>query len=202
MPQKAHVTSLEAIELFRSNLIIYLSQARPALDEVSAEVMRTRSWLETDQCLHWENQMRRRVKVLEQAQQALFSSRLGTLSKETAEEQFAVHRAKAAVVEADLKLRIIKKWNREFEGRVQPLVKQMEKLHMVLSNDMVKAVAYLTQAIKTLAAYGERATESQALGVTVQTKAAGDSELNKTNSLNRQAGEVIAEHGSSRESKE
>ncbi len=158
MPQKAHVTSLEAIELFRSNLIVYLSQARPALDEVSAEVVRTRMWLEDEQRMHWEGQMKRRLKELEQAQQALFSSRLGALRKETAAEQFAVHRAKQAVAEAELKLRILRKWNRDFEGRVQPLVKQMEKLHMVLSNDMVKAVTYLTQTINTLAAYAEKAS--------------------------------------------
>ena len=158
MPQNAHVSSLEAIELFRSNLIVYLSQARPALDEVSAEASRTRVWLEDEQRLHWESQMRRRMKELEQAQQALFSSRLGALRKETAAEQFAVHRAKEAVAVADLKLRILKKWNRDFEGRVQPLVKQMEKLHMVLSNDMVKAVTYLNQALNTLAAYAQTTT--------------------------------------------
>lgn len=162
MPQKAQVTSLEAIELFRSNLIVYLSQARPALDEVSAEVMRTRMWLEDEQRLYWESQMRRRTKELEQAQQALFSARLGALRNETAAEQFAVHRAKEAVTQADLKLRILKKWTRDFEGRVQPLVKQMEKLHLVLSNDMVKAVTYLNQAISTLAAYAEAAPDRSA----------------------------------------
>ena len=162
MPQKAHVTSLDALEAFRSNLIVYLSQARPALDEVSAEVVRTRIWLENDQRTHWENQMRRRSKELEQAQQALFSSRLGVLQRETAAEQFAVHRAKAAVDAAQLKLRILKKWDREFEGRVQPLVKQMEKLHTVLSTDMVQAIGYLTQAIGTLAAYAETKPPPQA----------------------------------------
>ena len=156
MPQQAHVTSLEAIELFRSNLIVYLSQARPALDEVSAEVLRARLWLEGEQRQHWESQMRKRLKELEQAQQALFSARLGALRKESSAEQFAVHRAKEAVAEADLKLRVLRKWNRDFDGRVQHLVKQMEKLHMVLSNDMVKALTYLTQTISTLAAYAER----------------------------------------------
>jgi hypothetical protein len=156
MPEKAHVTSIDALEAFRSHLIIYLSQARPALDEVSAEVMRTRSWLETEQRLHWENQFRRRMKQLEQAQQALFSARIGVFRKETVIEQMAVHRAKASVGEADQKLRTIKRWDREYDSRVQPLVKQMEKLHNVLSNDMVKAVAYLTHAISTLAAYAEK----------------------------------------------
>jgi len=159
MPQKAHVTSLDALEAFRSNLVVYVSQARPALDEASAEVLRTRLWLENEQRLHWENQIRRRTKELEQAQQALFSARLGALSKETALDQLAVHRAKQSLAEADQKLRIVKKWDREFDGRVQPLVKQIEKLHTVLSNDMVKAIAYLTQAINTLAAYNERSTQ-------------------------------------------
>lgn len=155
MADKAQVTSLEALETFRSHLIVYLSQARPALEEVSAEVMRTRIWLESEQRTHWESELRRRVKTLEQAQQALFSSRLGALRHETAAEQMAVHRAKRAVEEADAKLRVIKKWNREFEGRVQPMAKQTEKLHTVFTNDMVKALTFLTQAINTLAAYAD-----------------------------------------------
>ena len=155
MADKAQVTSLEALDSFRSHLIVYLSQARPALEEVSAEVLRTRVWLENDQRTHWENELRRRLKTLEQAQQALFSSRLGALRRETAVEQLAVHRAKHAVDEAEAKLRVIKKWTREFDTRAQPLLKQTEKLHTVFTNDMVKALTYLTQAINTLAAYAE-----------------------------------------------
>jgi hypothetical protein len=155
MPQQAQVRSVDALDSFRSSLIVYLSQARPALEEVTAEVVRTRVWLETEQRTYWENQVRRRRKELEQAQQALFSARLGNLRRETSAELMTVQRAKRAFDEAETKLRILKKWNREFEGRVQPLVKQMEKLHTVLSNDMVKAVAYLALSINTLAAYAE-----------------------------------------------
>jgi hypothetical protein len=155
MPQQAHISSVEALELFRSKLIVYLSQARPALEEVSGDALRTRLWLENEQRTYWENQLRRRTKALEQAQQALFSARLGMLKHENAADQLAVHRAKHAVEEADLKLRVLKKWTREFEGRVQPVVKQIEKLHTVLTNDMVQAVASLTQVINTLAAYAE-----------------------------------------------
>ena len=155
MAERARVTSLDALEAFRSNLIIYVSKARPTLEEVSADVMRTRLWLENDQRLYWENQHRRRAKELEQAQAALFSARVSNLGKESAAEQMAVHRAKRAMDEAEVKLRVLKKWNRDFDSRVQPLVKQTEKLHTVLSNDMVQAIAYLAQAINTLAAYAE-----------------------------------------------
>jgi hypothetical protein len=155
MPQKAHVSSLEMLESFRASLLVFLSQARPALEEVSSDVMRTRLWLENDQRTHWQNEIRRRRKELDQAQQSLFSARLGILRQETSTEQLLVQRAKRAVEEAELKLRIVKKWNREYDGLAQPLLKQTEKLHAVLSNDMVKAVAYLTEMIKTLAAYAE-----------------------------------------------
>jgi len=155
MPQKAHVTSVEALEAFRSSLIVYVSKARPTLEEVTADVLRTRLWLETEQRTHWEGQLRRRTKELEQAQAALFSARISNLSDAISAEQMAFHRAKRAFDEAEGKLRTLKQWNREFENRVDPLVKQTEKLHTVLANDMIKAIAYLTEAIKTLAAYSE-----------------------------------------------
>jgi len=155
MPQKAQVRSIEAVEAFRSHLIVYLSQARPALEEAAAEVTRMRSWIENDRRTYWENQIRRRRKELEQIQQALLSGRMGMLRKESGADQLAFHRAKRAVEEAEDKLRMVKRWAREFDNRIQPLLKQTEKLHTVLSHDMVNAVGYLTQTINTLAAYAE-----------------------------------------------
>jgi hypothetical protein len=150
---KANVTSVDALKAFRASLIIYVSKARPALEEVSADVQRMRSWLENDQRTHWENQLRRRLKELEQAQQALFSAKIGNLRDESTAERFAFNRAKREVDEAQTKLRILKKWTRDFDGKVDPLVKQTEKLHTVLANDMVRAIAYLAEAIDTLEAY-------------------------------------------------
>jgi hypothetical protein len=51
-----------------------------------------------------------------------------------------------------------------FDNRVDPLVKQMEKLQTVLAHDMVQAVAFLTQAIQTLDAYAEVAPVGEAPG--------------------------------------
>ena len=155
MPERAHVTSVDALEAFRSNLIVYLSKARPTLEEVSAAVQRMRNWLEGEQRAHWENEFRRRSRVLEEAQQALFSAKLSNLREASAAEVMAVRRAKQARDEAEAKLRVLKQWNRVFDNRVDPLVKQMEKLHTVLAHDMVQAVAFLGQAIRTLDAYAE-----------------------------------------------
>jgi hypothetical protein len=155
MPDRAHVTSVDALESFRANLIVYLSKARPTLEEVSSAVQRTRGWLDNEQRAHWEGELRRRSRALEEAQQALFSSKLSSFRETSASEQMAVQRAKRALDEADSKLRVLKQWSRVYDNRVDPLVKQMEKLHTVLAHDMVQAVAFLAQAVSTLDAYAE-----------------------------------------------
>jgi DNA repair exonuclease SbcCD ATPase subunit len=153
MPDRANVTSVDALKSFRANLIVYQAKARPTLEEVTSEVSRVRIWLETDQRTRWEAEVRRRKKRLEEAQQAVFSANLSILRDITTAEQLAVQKAKRALEEAEGKLKILKQWNREFESRVEPLVKQLEKLHTVLSNDIPKAAAYLTQAANTLEEY-------------------------------------------------
>jgi len=155
MPERAHVTSVDALESFRSNLIVYLSNARPTLEGVSAAVQRTRGWLEGEQRTYWESEFRRRSRAFQEAQAALFSSRMSRMREASAAEQMAVQRTKRALDEAEAKLRVVKQWNRVFDNQVDPLVKQMEKLHTVLAHDMVKAVAFLAQAIQTLDAYAE-----------------------------------------------
>jgi len=160
MPDRAHVTSVDALEAFRASLILYLSKARPALEEISADVQRTRIWLESDRSTYWANEMRRRSRVLQEAQQALFSAKLATFREAGSVEQMMVQRAKRALDEADAKLRTVRQWNRVFDNRVSPIVKQMEKLHTVLANDMTQAVAFLAQAIRTLDAYADIAPSS------------------------------------------
>ncbi len=155
MAEKARVTSFDALEAFRANLVIYISQARPALEEISSDVVRTRVWLETEQRLYWDNQVKRRTKKLEEARQALFSATLGHLNMHHSAEQMAVQKAKRSLDEADDKLRVIRKWVREYDALTQPMVKQMEKLHTVLSLDLVNALAYLSLALNTLAAYAQ-----------------------------------------------
>ena len=155
MPDRGHVTSVEALEEFRAKLIIYQAKARAALEDVSADVTHTRLWIENEQRIRWESEVRRRAKALEQAQQELFGSRISTLREESSTEQMAVQRAKRAFDEADAKLRLLKKWNRDFGSHVEPLVKQLEKLHTFLTHDMVLAAAYLAEAVKTLEAYAE-----------------------------------------------
>lgn len=155
MAEHAHVTSVEALDLFRAALLVYISKARPTVEEVSSELQRTRSWLQNDQRSHWENQIRRRARELEQAQQELASARLSSFHGDMSVQQQAVRRAKQALENAEAKLKTVKHWSREFDNLVAPPAQQLEKLHSFLAVELQHAASFLAQAVQTLAAYAE-----------------------------------------------
>lgn len=153
MPDRAQVSSVDALKAFRADLIVFLSKARPTIEEVSDEVMRTKSWLVNEQSSHWENQKRRRSRELERATAELFSARLSGLSTETSAQQMAVHKARRAVEEADAKLALLKRWIRDLDNLAQPMARQLNQLESFLGTDMSKAVAWLEQAVIILESY-------------------------------------------------
>jgi hypothetical protein len=163
MPERAKVTSLEAIEAFRSRLIIYREKAGRVLDEVAEEVLRTRVWLQSERVTFWEGQIRRKQKDLEMRQQELFSAQLSGMRDASFVQQQAVQKARRGVQESEDKLRLVKTWNRQYDQRVEPLGRQVEKLRHNLTHDLAQGVAYLDQVIKTLADYNEISVGGAAL---------------------------------------
>ena len=110
MSAQAQVTSIESLESFRSDLIIYLGQMLPALDEASGEVMRMRHWLQVEQRGFWDDQLRRRRRKLEEAQAELFNKRVSLMNDSTVLAQMELQRAQRAVAEAEQKIAALKKW--------------------------------------------------------------------------------------------
>lgn len=153
MSGQAQITSIEALESFRSDLIMYLSQMQPVLDEAGGEVLRMRFWLQNEQREFWENQLRRRRRRLEEAQAELFNARLSTLQHSSSLQHLAEQKARQAVEETERKLAALKKWDRELENLTEPMLKQVGQLQSFLATDLGKAVPYLTQAIQALEAY-------------------------------------------------
>jgi hypothetical protein len=160
MSGQAQITSSAALEAFRSDLIVYLAQMAPVLDEAGGEVVRLRGWLQNEQRDYWENQARRRRRKLEEAQAELFNARLSTLQNSSIVQHMEAQKAKRAVEEAEQKLAAIKKWERELDNLAEPQLKQIDQLRGYLTTDMNKAVAFLTQVTQAVAAYAAVPTPS------------------------------------------
>ena len=157
MPQTAKVTSIEAIDAFKASLIVYLEKAGCVLDDVSDDVVRTRTWLQTDRQLHWKNQMRQRTRELAQAEQELLTARLSGMPEAIKARQMAVNKARLTLREAEERLARVKRWMRQFETHVESRAKVVMQFRHSLAHDMRKAVAFLEGAAATLAAYADMA---------------------------------------------
>lgn len=160
MPGQAQISSIEAVEAFRADLIVYLGQMRPVLDEVGGDVVRMRFWLQTEGREFWENQLRRRRRKLEEAQAELFNAQLSTLQDSSILQHMQAQKAKQAVEEAEQKLAALKKWDRELENLTEPMLKQVSQLQGFLSAEMARGVASLTQALQALESYRQVAAPS------------------------------------------
>ena len=155
MADRAQVTSVEAVESFRADLIVFLTKARSVLEEACDEVLRTRLWVQNDQRRLWEHEAKVRARKLEEARTELFRARLSQFQESSSLQLMAVQRAERAAREAEARLALLKKWDRELENRTDPLVKLLNQMHGFLVTDMTQAVAYLTQVVRTLEAYAD-----------------------------------------------
>jgi DNA repair ATPase RecN len=157
MATQANVTSTEALEAFRSSLVVFLAKARRSVDDSTDGVRRMRQWLQHDQRTHWEGEFRRRTKQLEQAQQELMSARLGVNQQSALMvRQMAVAKAQRELAEVEAKLRKLKSWNQNYDTCADPIVKRMDTLRQAL-NELPKAISYLVSVQKALDAYAESA---------------------------------------------
>lgn len=165
MAIQAKVTSTEALESFRANLVIFLAKARRSLDDAGDQVRRTRQWLQHDQRTHWEGELRRRAKLLDQAQQELLSVRLSAAVHQQSAlmtRQMAVAKAQRELAEAEGKLKRLKAWSQNYEASADPIQKRMDKLRQTL-DELPKAISYLVSVQKTLDAYAESSGPAGAL---------------------------------------
>ena len=153
MADQVKVTSLDALESFRASTIVFLTKARRAVDMAIDDVRRTRQWVTVEQKLHWETQLKRRLRALEQARQELISAKFSEFNDSQTMQKMAEKKALRMVEEAETKLRNIKAWGVRYDSTFDPMLKKLESLKQYLEFDMPKSVAYLSQAQRTLEDY-------------------------------------------------
>ena len=162
MAIQAQVSSIQALEDFRSDVIVFIGQMQPVIDEAASEVMRMRQWLDVEQRAFWTDQLRRRRRKLEEAQAELFNARISLMGDSCILPQMAVQKAQQAVTEAEKKMAAIKKWLKDLEPLTEPLLKPVEQLRGYLSADMGRAVVRLAEDSKLLDLYTKVAAPAAA----------------------------------------
>ncbi|MES2477408.1 MAG: hypothetical protein V4640_16595 [Verrucomicrobiota bacterium] len=162
MSGQAKISSIDALEAFRADLIRYIDKARVALEDMEGDVRRTQTWLDVDRKQHWERELRAWLKNLHQAEQELYSANLTSPQASNAFQKMAVLKARRKVEEAEVKLRVLKKWRQTFETRATPLLRQLDPMFHLVGQQLPKGVHSLGESIKALQAYAEKSTPTAA----------------------------------------
>lgn len=158
MSDQAKVSSIDALEAFRADLIQYLEKVRVALENAEGDVRRTRTWLDVDRAGYWSRQLKQRQKMLDQAEAELYNVVLTSPRDSHTVQKMAVARAKRAIEEAEEKLRRIKHWRQAFDHRVIPVMRQMDPMFFVIGQHLPKGVQALTGMITALQAYASQSS--------------------------------------------
>jgi hypothetical protein len=157
MAEQANVSSIDALEAFRADLIRYLEKARVALEDAEGEVRRTRTWLDSDRTTYWTGQMKQRVKLLEQAEAEFYNATITRPQESHSFHKMAVAKARRRVEEAEEKIRILKHWRHHFDNRFTPLLRRLDPMFFLVGTHLPKGVHSLGESIKALQAYAEKA---------------------------------------------
>ena len=152
---EANVTNIEALERFRSSLVLFLERAGFVLDEVSEEVKRTRIWLQTEQSMKLGHEMKRRQRELEQLEQEMFTARLSDLAQKKTGMQMQINKKRREILDLEGKIRAVKGWLRNFDSVVETEARKAEKLRQQIDIEMARAVTFLTESVKQLRAYSD-----------------------------------------------
>jgi hypothetical protein len=152
MQDRAHITSIEAIESFRNALVAYREKACSALDEAGTAIQRFKDWLRHERKAYWQNEVRVRGQAFEEARQAWFASRL-LEQRTTGTREVAYKRARHALREAEEKLAVVKRWGQACDSQIDPLARQVDAMYKLLSSDVARSIAYLGQVAGTLGDY-------------------------------------------------
>lgn len=155
MAERAKVTSIEALESFRSALVRYQNQAKRALDDVGGELKRTRDWLNFERRTFWQGQIKRAQRRMEQAEAELVTARFSAMKDDHSAQQLAVKKARRALDEVELRMQLTKRWIRDFDSVVAPAGRQLDGLHDRLAQEFPKAIAAIGRTIQVLQEYAQ-----------------------------------------------
>lgn len=153
MPDRANVSNIEALERFRSSLVLFVEKANAVLDEVSDEVKRTRVWLQSEQRMNLTHQIKRCNRDLETLQQELFTARLSRLQNMKTGQQMQINKKRREIRDLEDKLRAVSAWLRNYDSTVETEARKVEKLRHLLDTDTVRALTFLAESVRSLEAY-------------------------------------------------
>ncbi len=157
MSESARVESIDALKHFRVALFKFAEAANVAMSDAESEMHHVQNWLDNEQLIHWQSQIRKRTDIVGRAKEAV---RMKKLFKDSSgrtpsavEEEKALRIAQARLEEAEQKLLAVKKYTRVLQRETQSYKGSVQRFATTVQSDLPVAAATLDGLIGSLEAY-------------------------------------------------
>lgn len=154
---EARVESVDAIKAFRRAWLKFAEVANVALTEAEADAQGTLRWLESEQRVHWQNQVRKTTELVSRCAEAvrhkqIFKDSTGRTSS-AVDEQKALAKAKRLKEIAEEKLENVRKHAPRLSREIMLYKGQAQRLSTFVASDIPTAAAKLDKIVGTLESY-------------------------------------------------
>jgi hypothetical protein len=154
---QARVESVDAIKNFRRAWLKFAEAAGVALTEAEADAVGTLRWLESEQRMYWQNQVRKTTELVSRCTEAvrhkkIFKDASGRTSSAVDEEK-ALAKAKRMKEIAEEKLENVRKHIPRLQREIMLYKGQAQRLATFLAADIPTAAAKLDKIVQTLESY-------------------------------------------------
>jgi len=166
MSTQANVQSIEALRDFRAALVAFADEALGALGAVDMEIRRTQQWLQHDQRMFWQGEIKRRREQVSMARSELARRKLGKMyghGTSHSEQKEILDRAEGRMKEAEARAAMVKKWEPLLQQAVLEYHGQSRRVADLIGGDMPRSMALLDRIIASLDAYASLSAPSGAL---------------------------------------
>src|SRR6516225_5569263 len=155
MSESAQVSSIDALRQFRAKLCEFGVDGLESLAAVELELRHMQDWL-TERLKFWQLQLRDRGEDLSRAKAALVRHKWGSKDGKgvgTTEVEMEVKKAKRRIEEAEAKIEITKRWQRDLPKAVHEYDGPARQLSGYLESDLKQVLAMLDRMATSLEAY-------------------------------------------------
>jgi vacuolar-type H+-ATPase subunit I/STV1 len=158
---QANVRSLDALRDLRAALAVFADEILAALGGVDMEIRRTTRWLEEEQRLYWETEIKRRRERVSMARSDLSRKRMSQLNgSRDIEQKEALEEAERRLREAEARAQKVKRWVPILQQAVLEYRSTTRTLTDLVSGDLPRGLAQLDRVLDRLEAYLQVAAPS------------------------------------------
>lgn len=152
----ANVSSFEAIQRVRDELVRFKHRATDGVDELAGEIRRVIDWVEHDRPAYWKMRVRKAYDGVGEAKNNLHRCLMYPVNDETpscAEEKAELKKAQARQRYCEEKQQLVREWASKLRHELHEYGGRMGKLKTLIEADTPRTIALMERQTEALERY-------------------------------------------------